>query len=106
MGFGQIVVHGVITNIRLKWFYNPGMLTAVFGFGGLGIWYITYIVNHDIVTGLDWLFGVVALPAAMALIIGLPTYKWMADRNSPYPFSQAEQERFNARWFLSRLGQN
>ena len=106
MGFGQILVHGVITNIRLKWFYNPGMLTAVFGFGGLGIWYITYIVNHDIVTGLDWLFGVIALPVAMALIVGLPTYKWMADRNSPYPFSQAEQERFNAHWFLSRLGQN
>ena len=57
MGFGQILIHGVITNIRLKWFYNPGMLTAVFGFGGLGIWYITYIVNHDIVNGLDWLFG-------------------------------------------------
>lgn len=105
MGFGQIIVHGVVTNIRLKWFYNPGMFTAVFGFGALGVWYIRYVVGHDIVTGWDWFFGALGLPAAMVLIIALPTYTWMARRDSPYPFSRAELERFNARWFLSRLGQ-
>lgn len=104
-GFAQIFVHGVFTNIKLKSFYNPGLLTAIVGFGGVGTWYIWYISADGLATGWDWVFGVIALPIIMAFGVGLPTYVWMADRNSPYPFSAAELRRFNAQERLARLGQ-
>lgn len=104
-GFAQIIVHGVLTTRKLKYFYNPGLFTAIFGFGGVGAWYIWYISANGIATGWDWLFGVIALPFIMAFGVALPTYVWMADRNSPYPFTPAELRRFDAQERLARLGQ-
>ena len=39
-GFGRFLGHGVIGNIKLKSFYNPGLAAGVLGHIPLGIWYL------------------------------------------------------------------
>src|SRR5207245_2575099 len=40
MGMLQFVVHGVVTNVKLKSIYNPGLAAVVFGHIPIGVFYI------------------------------------------------------------------
>lgn len=91
-GFGQVVVHGVWTNIKLHWFYNPGFGAVVFGHVPIGIAYIVYISRHG-ATVWDWVIGVILTFGFMFVALVKATYDWLADRNSRYPFAEIEMQR-------------
>jgi Protein of unknown function with HXXEE motif len=89
-GFFQVILHGVAANIRLKSLYNPGMATALFGHLPLGIWYLVEVNSQHVISGWDWVIGIVYALCFIVVIIGVLTYVVLADRNSPYPFAPEE----------------
>ncbi|ROS26278.1 HXXEE domain-containing protein [Cellulomonas sp. PhB150] len=103
-GFGQIVVHGIITNIRLKTIYNPGMFAVIVGHTPLGIWYLIEIYDQDVVSGWDWLFGVLYTAFFIGVIMLRIGYTALVSKTSPYPFEPAEMQRWNRAGRLARIG--
>lgn len=94
-GMVQFVIHGIITNIKLRTLYNPGLAAVVFIHIPIGIAYLYYIHAAGIVSLWDWVIGIVYLFLVAFLLLYKMTYSWMADKNSPYPFSAAEMKRFH-----------
>lgn len=43
---GQVIVHGVIMNRKLKTLYNPGLVAVVLGHVPLGILYLMEVVGQ------------------------------------------------------------
>src|SRR5215469_6427785 len=57
-GFGQIVVHGIVTPKKLGQFYNPGLGAVLLGHTPIGIAYI-YFANQSLsISLLDWVFSI------------------------------------------------
>jgi Protein of unknown function with HXXEE motif len=98
---GQLVIHGIVTNKKLRTFYNPGTLTMLLGLALL-VYYIGYLESNDTLSVWDWA-GAIAVTASFAVIFLLKmTYTWLADKNSPYPFTDNEMNRWNVEQKLAR----
>jgi Protein of unknown function with HXXEE motif len=102
-GLGQFLIHGIVTNIKLKTFYNPGLGAVVFLHIPIGIYYIHEIYVLKLVSYLDWIFGVVYLVAFAFITLIKMTYTWLADKNSKYVFPPDEMKRFNVVEKLARI---
>ena len=102
-GMLQVVVHGVVTNAKLKTFYNPGLLAVIAGHVPLGMYYVYYIQSKDLATMRDWVFGVMYLMAFIGLFMRTLTYVWLAKSDSPYVFDDVEMKRFNVDAKLKRI---
>ncbi|HEY1429869.1 MAG TPA: HXXEE domain-containing protein [Candidatus Tumulicola sp.] len=96
LGLFQIVGHGIVTPIMMKKLYNPGLATNVLLFYPIGIYYIWYVSSNKLASPTDYVLGAVATLGAAALLFGLPIIL-LRNRNSRYPFSQAEMNRFARR---------
>ena len=94
-GLMQIVPHVFVLSIRLKKLYTPGFFSTVFGHTPIGIFYLYYIISNDLVTTQDWIISAIYLILFMAIIYQGLFYKLLADKNTPYPFTQEELNRFN-----------
>ena len=92
-GMAQIFIHGIIINAKMKRFYNPGLAAVVFLHIPIGIYYIWYVVTSGLVGPWDFPGGVALTIAAAALVIWAPV-KLLSDKQSPYPWSKSEMERF------------
>ena len=103
MGFSQFIVHGIMTNRKMKSIYNPGLGAVTFLHIPIGIYYIYYIVSNGLAQTTDWILGVVYLALVAGAIVGGLTYKVLANRNSEYPFDQVEMERFHVKEKMERL---
>lgn len=101
---GQLVVHGIITNRKLKTWYNPGLAAVVLGHVPLGIWYIIEAYRQGGIGWADWLFGIIYLAAFMAIVMQWLTTVVLADRNSPHPFTPDEMARFDRERRLAHAG--
>jgi hypothetical protein len=102
-GMMQFMVHGIMTPKKLGQFYNPGLGAVVLGHIPLAIYYIYYIHSNGIVTGWDWIVGIVYMILTAFIVVNKMTYSWLADENSPYPFAEEEMRRFNVPEKLQRL---
>lgn len=102
-GMLQFIVHGIVTPKKLGQFYNPGLGAVAFGHIPLGIFYIYYIHSNGLVTGSDWVIGIVYTFLTAFIVVNQMTYSWLADKNSPYPFAEEEMKRFNVPEKLKRL---
>ena len=102
-GMMQIMVHGILINVRMKTFYNPGMGAVVFLHWPIGIYYIWYINANGLVQPLDWIGAIICVVAAAIFIVALPN-RLFRDKNSEYPFSKEEMERFHMKEKLAKLG--
>lgn len=92
-GMLQLIVHGVITNIKLKSVYNPGLAAVVFLHWPIGIYYFWYITTNKLVTTGDIVIGAIVTVAAAIVMIVLPM-KLLGSRESKYPFSETEMGGF------------
>jgi hypothetical protein len=92
-GMLQLLVHGIVINVKLKSLYNPGLVSVICLFCPIGIYYFSLIdVAHLASTG-DFIIGsVVALLAAFVTVI-LPL-RLMSSKRSRFPFSEAEMSGF------------
>lgn len=97
MGFAQFIVHGIVTNRKMKSIYNPGLGAVVFLHIPIGTYYIYYIVSNGLSSGWDWLIAIVYLIIIVAIVLNKLTYDWLADKNSKYPFAEEEMERFHVK---------
>jgi hypothetical protein len=102
-GILQFIVHGVVTNRKLRTFYNPGLLTVILGHVPFGAYYIYYIRAEGLATITDWVFGLVYLMAFTGLFMRKMTYTWLAKNDSPYAFADVEMRRFNVDAKLARI---
>jgi hypothetical protein len=98
-GFGQLVVHGVTNNRKLKTIYNPGLAAVVLGHIPLGVWYLREVQT----SGRDWAFAILYMAAFMAVGMMKVGYGLLADENSAYPFAPEEMERFGRRRRLAQI---
>jgi TetR/AcrR family transcriptional regulator, lmrAB and yxaGH operons repressor len=63
--FGQFLVHGVMTNKKLKTIYNPGALTMAVGVGFL-VYFVVYVISNDLASAWDWVAGVALIKMIIA----------------------------------------
>lgn len=92
-GLSQFIIYGIVINIRLKSFYNPGLAAVVLLHVPIGVYYLWYIsANHLASTG-DVVIGILVTVLAALIIVVLPM-RLLASKASPYPFSEAEMGGF------------
>ena len=101
-GFGQFIIHGIVTPKKLGSFYNPGLGAVVLLHYPIGIAYLYYIHAHGIVTVFDWVSAVVYLGAFQFLTLKKMTYTWLVDKDSKYPFAPEEMRRFGVAEKMNR----
>ena len=87
----QLLGHGIKMNRRMKTWYNPGLASVIFLFVPISIYYIMYVVNNNLVTGWDWLFGAIAFIIALIVTTILPV-QLLKDINSPYSIPEYQVE--------------
>ena len=102
LGFSQFIVHGVMTNIKLKTFYNPGLIAVVCLHIPIGIYYIWYVTSQDMISGVDWIIAFVYMAAVAGLIINGITYRLLPDRNTKWIFDEVEMKRFHVQKRMSK----
>jgi hypothetical protein len=93
-GFFQFLGHGIVMNVKGKTLYNPGLGSVIFLHIPLGTYYIVYVTQHQLASASDYVWSVAALLASIILIVALPVLL-LKDRNSPYPMSHEELNRFH-----------
>jgi hypothetical protein len=94
-GAAQFIVHGILTNRKLRTWYNPGLVAVVFLHIPLAIAYIYTITANGMALGWDWLIAIVYLGSFAFIVVNKMTYTWLADKNSPYVFDEVEMRRFH-----------
>jgi hypothetical protein len=102
-GFGQFIVHGIVTNMKLKGFYNPGLGSVVLGHFPIGIWYLVEVYARGMISYRDWVLAVISVAAFAAIIMQWFGFTVLVDRNSPYPFAPEEIVRFDRQRRLARI---
>lgn len=104
-GFGQLIIHGIVTNKKMRSLYNPGLAAVVLLHIPIGAYYIYVIQSQHLVSTWDWAIGVVYLVLFQYVAFVKMTYSWLADKNSPYVFPPVEMRRFDVPHKLARLKQ-
>jgi hypothetical protein len=99
---GQFGVHAIVTNRKLKTLYNPGVLTLLLGLALL-VYYAIYVESNDLASVWDWVGGVALMAGFAVIFLFKMTYSWLADKNSPYPFTDTELHRWDIDAKLARL---
>ena len=102
---GQVIVHGVIINRKLKTWYNPGLVAVMLGHVPLAILYFMEVFSRGAVRWWDLVFGVLYLGFFAGVImqriaLGGP----LASPNSRYPFATEEMNRNDREGRLRRAG--
>lgn len=92
-GMAQLIVHGIVVNVRLKSLYNPGLAAVVFLHWPIGIYYIWYVTTNNLANTGDFIIGIIATIIAAIVTIILPM-RLSASKESKYPFSEAEMGGF------------
>ena len=103
IGLSQFIVHGILTNIKMKTIYNPGLGAVVFLHIPIGAYYIYYILSNGLSSGWDWLIAFVYMIIILRVVLMKLTYDWLADKNSKYVFAEEEMERFHVKEKLESL---
>lgn len=97
---GQMFSHGGMNNVYLKkaglrYGYNSGLATALFGHVPLCIAYGYYIETAGLATAWDWVLGFLYAVFAYVVVFRMVIMRVFEDKNSPYPFDATEMARFD-----------
>ncbi len=92
-GIFQIIIHGIVINIKLKSLYNPGLASVILLHFPIGIYYINYVVMHNLANAVDFIIGIALTLVAGFIIIFIPV-KFGANKESKYHFSDIEMGGF------------
>ena len=102
-GMAQVGVHGILMNVKLHRFYNPGMASVLLVHFPIGIYYIHYVTARGLARPVDFLIGAGVTALAALLIIALPI-RALRNRDSKYPFPEADMRRFHVEDKLREKG--
>jgi hypothetical protein len=99
---GQFVFHGIITAKKLRYLYNPGLLSIVAGGLPLGIYYVYHVESTNLTSVWDWVGGAVLFVVFLVIVMLKLTFTWLAEENSPYRFTDTEMRKWNVDARLAR----
>lgn len=94
MGFGQVMMHGVMINKKCHTKYTPGLASAVLLMVPVGIYNMWYLASNYIVPSWSWWVAVLILPVLLVLLLLIPLTV-TKDENSPYAYTEEEMARFH-----------
>ena len=86
LSIGEIIMHLLLFNIRLKQFYNPGLITGLFGIGTVVIIYLFTAFNPSMYVWYDYVLGILYFFASFFFCYRSPMY-WSLGRIKGYPLS-------------------
>ena len=89
MGFGQVLIHGLVFPLRAKARYGPGFVTALCLHLPIGIAYIRQITREQPVKGTDWAKGGLSFLGFAVGGIVAPILL-LRDKKSPYRFTEQQ----------------
>jgi hypothetical protein len=101
-GMAQISVHGILINVKMKSWYNPGLAAVVFLHWPIGIYYIWYVYANGLIQPWHWIVGVGLTVLVAILIVNLPV-QLLKDKDTEYAFSTEEMKRFKMSEKLEHL---
>lgn len=99
IGLMQTPVH-VGVAVMLRNIYAPGNLAVFLGHIPVGCYFIYYGLQHNLISGMDWVLGALLAVFNATVVVAFLGYKVLADKNSPYPFSEEEMHR---PWMLKQI---
>lgn len=86
LSIGEIIMHLLLFNIRLKQFYNPGLVTGLFGIGTVVIIYLISAFDPSLYVWYDYVLGILYFFASFFFCYRSPMY-WSLGRIKGYPLS-------------------
>lgn len=89
----QILGHVLQMNIKLKVWYNPGLLTTIFLFFPLGTYAIIKMNELGDLSGWTWFFAVLTMIGCIAVTIIAPV-QLLKNKNTKYVISDWQKRRF------------
>jgi hypothetical protein len=102
---GQLVAHGILTPIKLKTLYNPGLAAVLLGHVPLGIWYVVVVYQQHLIQWWDWLAAIAYLAFFMGVLFQRIGFKVVAPRGEEqYPYDLDEYNRWGRERRLRRAG--
>ena len=101
-GMAQILIHGIVINVKMKSWYNPGLAAVVFLHWPIGMYYIRHVYANGLIQPWHWIAGIGVTVLAAMLIVNLPV-QLLKDKNSEYAYSAEEMKRFHVGEKLARL---
>ena len=102
MGMMQFMVHGIMTNLKMKSIYNPGLGAVVFLHIPVGVAYIRHITVNQLASSVTWAIGILYTVIATGFVLGYLTYIGLSDRNTKWVFDDVELERFRVKEKLAK----
>ena len=76
---GQVVVHGIVINGKLRTWYNPGLAAVTLGHVPIGIWYLVEIIGQGTSQWWDWVLAIVCLGAFTGIVMQFIGFRILAD---------------------------
>lgn len=84
--FLECFMHLLLFNVRLKQFYNPGLITAVFGMTPISIYYFISVRNQSFYYWYDYVIAFVWCLIVFLFFFRSPIY-WGLGKLEGYPFT-------------------
>jgi len=91
--FAEVLMHLVVFNIALKTWYNPGLLTAVFGLLPISLLYFSRILGQHLYSWGDAVLALAWILFNYWLAFRSPIYKKLGKLSDRYGFTEAEVSR-------------
>ncbi|MGN0406534.1 MAG: HXXEE domain-containing protein [Bariatricus sp.] len=98
--FAEVLMHAFVFNIALKDYYNPGLLTAVFGLLPVSVFYLIKTWEQQLYTGADLAAAIAWIVFNYWLSFLSPVYKQLLKLNDQYAFTADDVLR--AERYISR----
>lgn len=95
--FGQLMVHGVMTNKAMKSIYNPGLGTVVLLHLPVSVYFFGYAIRNDLIQPGDWLYAAIFTMLSAAVGVGYMTYSIFASKKTKWVFAEEELSRFHVK---------
>lgn len=86
--------HSIAFNKQAGTKYNPGMITALFIFLPIGIYYYYMVFSNGWATVLDFVLGFIFDMGLAFIVFKQGVYKLLAKKDSPYAFTEEELARY------------
>lgn len=72
--FAELLMHLILFNVKQKTFYNPGLVTAVFGLTPIAIYYFSNVFNGSLFAWYDFIIAVLWFIAVFSFCFRSPVY--------------------------------
>lgn len=102
--FGQLLVHGVMTNRAMKNLYNPGLGAVICLHLPISIYYFWYVADQQLAGTADWVFGALYAIVCAGIAVGFLTYVILPSKHTRWRFADEELERFSVKEKVRQKG--